>query len=533
MFQLVPPLVWQALQAWHDGGPPIHRSVTFTNSAQNKGGIESAEIELYPFFLTIALADANTGQPRPFQQYVPVSKFQPLHILVDTLCKSLQYETEDMRESVRLWKMGNVEEGNDEIQLLDLDYSLRDQKISQVNVDGNIVMLILELRNDQGEWPRGNNHNDDIDGTATENMDTVEDLSTQVGDGIVGLYNMGNTCYLNSSIQCLSHTPLLRQYFTSKAYLKDINTTNIFGHQGRLAQVSAILINQLWKPGAQTKPRTLVSSYANSNMPLPCPSVTPKSFKEAIGKFNDHFAGNEQHDAQELLSYLLDGLSEDLNRIESKPYIEQPDSDGRPDKELADIWWRNHLLRELSIIVALFTGQYKSLLTCKVCHYESARFEPFMYLQLPLPEDNLMTVSVILFPLEDSTKVLRYSVRVREDGKVKDVLLELSRVIYHETVDKKVHNGEKEITIKKKDTCEPEGNVEDSGKDMSKSSFNDTEDDESDSKESEEDRIISIMADDMAVAEVRDCHVRSITPVSSPFLKPYIYEFFSSYVFKA
>ncbi|CAN0451009.1 unnamed protein product, partial [Discosporangium mesarthrocarpum] len=85
---------------------------------------------------------------------------------------------------------------------------------------------------------------------------------------------------------------------------------------------------------------------------------------------------------QELLAFLLNGLNEDLNRVADKPYIKQPDSDGRKDSELADIWWKNHLKRDLSIVVVLFAGQFKSLLTCKTCHYESARFEPFMFLQV-------------------------------------------------------------------------------------------------------------------------------------------------------
>ena len=79
---------------------------------------------------------------------------------------------------------------------------------------------------------------------------------------------------------------------------------------------------------------------------------------------------------------MLNGLNEDLNRIADKPYIEQPDSDGRPDAELADIWWKHHLRREFSIVVALFAGQFKSLLVCRECGYESARFEPFMFLQV-------------------------------------------------------------------------------------------------------------------------------------------------------
>ena len=148
-----------------------------------------------------------------------------------------------------------------------------------------------------------------------------------------------------------------------------------------------------------------------------------------MGKFNESFAGNEQHDAQELLSFLLSGLSEDLNRIMKKPYIEAPDSDGRPDEELANIWWSNHLQRELSIIEALFTGQYKSSSTCKTCKYESARFEPFAYLQLPLPEDDQISVQCVLYPIKEKEEIMKYSVRVRHDGTVSDVLINLAKII--------------------------------------------------------------------------------------------------------
>jgi ubiquitin C-terminal hydrolase len=231
----------------------------------------------------------------------------------------------------------------------------------------------------------------------------------------------------------LSHTPVFREYFTSKAYLNDINTTNPLGYEGRLAQVTAMLINSLWKrfnnqandPTSHQKRVTAPGSYAL----VTAPALTPKTFKESLSKFNEHFQGNEQHDAQELLAFLLGGLSEDLNRIVNKPYIEAPDSDGRPDKELADIWWSNHLKREMSIIVALFTGQYKSLLTCRTCKYESARFEPFSFLQIPLPEDDNLTVSLILYPIKENSCTVKYCVRVRNDGKLRDVLIALAKVL--------------------------------------------------------------------------------------------------------
>lgn len=54
---------------------------------------------------------------------------------------------------------------------------------------------------------------------------------------------------------------------------------------------------------------------------------------------------------QELLAFLLDGLHEDLNRVRKKPYIKSSDEDDRPDEQVADEYWANHIARNDSIIV--------------------------------------------------------------------------------------------------------------------------------------------------------------------------------------
>ncbi len=59
--------------------------------------------------------------------------------------------------------------------------------------------------------------------------------------------------------------------------------------------------------------------------------VVPRNFKMAVGRFAPQFSGYQQQDSQELLTFLLDGLHEDLNRIKKKPYIELKDSEDRPD----------------------------------------------------------------------------------------------------------------------------------------------------------------------------------------------------------
>lgn len=229
--------------------------------------------------------------------------------------------------------------------------------------------------------------------------------------GSVGLANLGNTCYMNSALQCLTNTKLLAEYFLSGMYMEDINRTSTLGLQGKLAEVYGKLAEDMWCVKQK--------------------SISPRNFKKSIGKFNEAFRGNDQQDAQELLAFLLSGLSEDLNRIHDKPYIEQPDSDGRYDGDLADEWWRNHLRREVSIIVALFTGQYKSLLTCSVCGFKSARFEPFTFLQVPLPEPKHNTVTVQVM-LANGVTPMKVSVRLSISATIFDLKHELMKMCHEE-----------------------------------------------------------------------------------------------------
>lgn len=307
--------------------------------------------------------------------------------------------------------------------------------------------------------------------------------------------NCSNTCYLNSPIQCLSHTPILREYFTSKCYLRDINKTNPLGHGGQLAQVSAVLINSLWKRFNQSNHHTPLKNRVKSPGSyalVPAPSLTPKTFKESIGKFNEHFQGNEQHDAHELLAFLLAGLSEDLNRVVDKPYLEAPDSDGRPDQELADIWWSNHLKREMSVIVALFTGQYKSLLTCRTCNYESARFEPFTCIQVPLPEDDYLPVSLFLYPVQDGVSTMKYCVRVRTDGRLRDVLIALAKVLHADEIEEETGMASPK----------------------SHSSRHSSADAAAEDDDTQSEAFYSRLAANLAVVDMRDGYISKIAPVS-------------------
>lgn len=95
--------------------------------------------------------------------------------------------------------------------------------------------------------------------------------------------------------------------------------------------------------------------------------------QEAICRFAPQFKGSDQHDSQEFLAFLLDGLHEDLNMVRDKPAPVEftPEREAElerlPTQIAAEREWNIYLRRDDSIIVRLFQGQYKSQLKCLTC----------------------------------------------------------------------------------------------------------------------------------------------------------------------
>lgn len=167
--------------------------------------------------------------------------------------------------------------------------------------------------------------------------------------GICGLSNLGNTCFMNSCLQCLSNSIHLTEYFVNKSYVNEINKTNPIGTKGKLTVKYAKMIQALW-------------CFADD-------TYSPYNLKNGISDFQPMFSGYSQHDSQELLSFLLDGLHEDLNRVINKPYVESIDYNGEPEEVYAFESWKRYLMRNRSIIVDLFMGQYKSKVVCPDCKF--------------------------------------------------------------------------------------------------------------------------------------------------------------------
>ncbi|KAJ7574396.1 hypothetical protein C8J56DRAFT_979520 [Mycena floridula] len=230
--------------------------------------------------------------------------------------------------------------------------------------------------------------------------------------GTLGLGNMGNTCFMNSALQCLAHSQELSDYFLTGVFKDELNPDNPLGMQGAIAEAFGALLERIW---ATSGPGT---------------SYSPREFKTQLQRFAPQFHGYQQHDSQELVAFLLDGLHEDLNRVLEKPYVEKPDWEGGGDLELVQLArksWEGYMKRNDSVIVDLFQGQYQSTLICPECNKVSITFDPFMYLTLPLPVQKKWKHNIYYVPWDDTKEHVLIPVEINRDASFRDLRVLLAR----------------------------------------------------------------------------------------------------------
>jgi len=196
--------------------------------------------------------------------------------------------------------------------------------------------------------------------------------------GMVGLRNLGNTCYLNSVLQCVTHCEPLVEYVLSGAYEADINRKNPLGKGGQLAEAFADLV------------RTMHGNTVSETAPV--------ELRQVLGSVNSIFSGYAQQDSSEALLFLSDGLHEDLNRVKERPATTFQDANGRPDAVVARETWDTFQKRDDSKVIDLMRGLMRSHLTCPTCALDAVKFDPYGIVQVPVPTNVLLTVHVLFVP---------------------------------------------------------------------------------------------------------------------------------------
>lgn len=441
-YELVPEAAWKLLEEWY--GPcehPIARKVI------TRGINKETRIEFHPPRITLYRLVPGTGKDLSGDSEVSfeTSKAAKIDDVIAAAAQHLDLTVD--HSNLRAWRVDGVSSTLDSLETRGRDYPVgRLEEDDATLWPGNVTSLehivesttldhgdslVIEQRIDEkwivddvnpvpllgGDWfaakfpsqiagaSRGIAASKSLFASSS-NAITVRNRPVQpsIKRGTMGLVNLGNTCFMNSALQCLAHTQELTEYFLTGVYKDELNPSNPLGMQGAIAEAFGALLQRLYETGSS--------------------SMAPREFKTSLQRFAPQFIGYQQHDSQELLAFLLDGLHEDLNRILKKPYVENPDWEGGGDKELIELartTWNGYLSRNDSVIVDLFQGQYKSTLICPECSKVSITFDPFMYLTLPLPVDRRWSHAINFVPLSPKEKALTVPVDLHANSSVRDI----------------------------------------------------------------------------------------------------------------
>ena len=187
----------------------------------------------------------------------------------------------------------------------------------------------------------------------------------------LGLQNIGATCYMNATLQCLCHVTSLKNYFNNKNQLKK----DIFNKNTPLTKEFYDIIINLWQ---------------KSNKGLSY--FTPNNFKKLISQLNPLFQGIQANDSKDLILFIYETLHNELNN----PNENNIDFNSLNNQNIAEelkFFRRNYYSQNNSIISRIFYMEQCNNLQCYSCNTNKISFNIINFLIFPLEKVRLFLIN--------------------------------------------------------------------------------------------------------------------------------------------
>ena len=186
---------------------------------------------------------------------------------------------------------------------------------------------------------------------------------------LVGLNNIGATCYMNATLQALSNTDKLSEYFLKNYKYDKDDKKKIMSNE------FFKVIDNLWK-------------FENNSK-----SYSPYDFKETLSQENPLFAGIAANDSKDLINFLLERLHTELNVIKNdivfnENYVIAP-NDQLNEQTMLNLFTKEFAVKYNSIISNLFYGLLETKSQCQGCKNIKFNFQIYSFIEFPLERVNL------------------------------------------------------------------------------------------------------------------------------------------------